>query len=68
MIDYVSEKSNMTVNSYRYSNGRTSLEIITGKTPDVSEYIDFGLYDSVTYRNNAGIRLPEVGRWLGVSH
>jgi hypothetical protein len=67
-IDYVCETSNLTANSSRYSNGRTPIEIITGETPDVSEYLDFGFYDWVSYRANAGLGKPEVGRWLGVSH
>ena len=44
------------------------MEIITGETPDLSEYLDFGFYDWVTYRNNAGLGVPQVGQWLGVSH
>ena len=44
------------------------MEIITGETPYLSEYLDFGFYDWVTYRNNAGLGVPEVGRWLGLSH
>ena len=41
---------------------------MTGETPDISEYLDFGFYDKVLYSDNAGMgpRLP--GRWLGVSH
>ena len=35
-IDYVFETENLTVNSSRYSDGRTPLEIITVKTPDLS--------------------------------
>ena len=36
-IYYVCETENLTVNIPRYSNGRSPLEIITDKTPDVSE-------------------------------
>ena len=49
-------------------NRRTPLEIITGETPDVSEDPDFGFYDRINYRTNAGLGQPEIGRWLGVSH
>ena len=38
---YFCETDNMTFKSSRYSNGRTPLEIITGKTPYVPEYLDF---------------------------
>ena len=67
-IDYFCKTGNLTVNRSRYSDGRTPLEIITGKKPDLSEHLDFGFYDWVTYRNNAGLGVTEVGRWLGVSH
>ena len=56
------------VNSSKYSDGRVPLEIITGDTPELSEYMDFGFYDWVTFRNNAGMGEAELGRWLGVSH
>ena len=29
----------------RYAKGHTPLEIITGETPDITEYLDFGFYD-----------------------
>jgi hypothetical protein len=44
------------------------LEIITGETPDISEYLDFEFYDWVLYRSNAGLGEIELARWLGVSH
>jgi hypothetical protein len=44
------------------------MEQITGETPDISEYLDFGFYDWVWYKDNAGIGENKIGRWLGVSH
>jgi hypothetical protein len=41
--------------------------MITGKTPDISEWIDFGFYDLVFYRTNAGLAEIQIGPWLGVS-
>ena len=67
-ISYISETGNIIANNSRYSKGRTPLECITGETPDISEYLDFGFYDWVTFRSNAGLGLVELGRWLGVSH
>ena len=67
-ITWICETGNLAVSSSRYANGRTSIEIITGDTPDISEYIDFGFYDWVTYRSNAGLGELSIGRWLGVSH
>ena len=67
-ITWVCETSNVTVSSSRYAEGRTPLEVITGITPDITEYLDFGFYDWVVYKSNAGVGPPELGRWLGVSH
>ena len=43
-------------------------ERITGETEDISEYLDFGFYDKVWYKDNAGLSEEKPGRWLGVSH
>ena len=51
-----------------HSNGRTPIEIITGDTADISEYLNFGLYDWVLYKNNAGYSETKIGRMLGISH
>ena len=48
-FDWVCETGNITVNSSRYAKGRTPIEIITGITPDITEYLDFGFYDWVVY-------------------
>jgi hypothetical protein len=44
------------------------LEDVTGETVDISEYLDFGFYDHVSYKENAGLGMTAIGRWLGVSH
>ena len=68
-MSYVAETSNVLIaTSSRYSKGRTPLEIITGETPDITEYMDFGSYDWITFRSNGELGKPELGRWLGVSH
>ena len=64
----VCETGNLTVSSSKYANGRTPVEILTGETPDISEYTDFCIYDWVTYRTNAGMGPISFGKWLGVSH
>jgi hypothetical protein len=48
--------------------GACPLQDVTGKTPDISEYLDFGFYDHVIYKENAGLGATAIGRWLGVSH
>ena len=67
-IVWVCETGNLSVSSSRHAGGRTPLEIISGETPDISEYVDFGFYDWVSYRSNAGLGENSIGRWLGVSH
>ena len=65
---WICETGNLSVSSSHYTNGRTPLEFITGETPDISEYLDFSIYDWVTFRSNAGLGEEQLGRWLGVSH
>ena len=62
------ETGNLCVSSSRYAKKRSAIEMITGETPDISEYTDFGFYDWVTYHINAGLGDTQLGRWLGVSH
>ena len=50
------------------ANGRTPLEIITGDTPDISEFRDFGFYDWCWYSDTFGMAETKLGQWLGVSH
>ena len=47
--------------------GGIRLTEVTCETPDISEYLDFGFYDQVWYKDNAGLSPSEPGRWLGVS-
>ena len=49
-------------------SGRTALEQLTGKTPEISEYLDFTFYDWYWYNDNAGLAETKLGCWLGVSH
>jgi len=39
---YVAETERIIVSSARQAKGRTPLEIVSGITPDISEYLDFG--------------------------
>ena len=67
-FNWVCEVDNLCANLSKYAEGRTPIEIITGETPDISEYLDFEFYDWVMYRSNAGLGEVELARWLGVSH
>ena len=67
LLIWICETGNLSVSSSKFAHGRTSLEIITGEKPDISEYLDFGFYEWVVYRSNAGMDEPSLGRWVGVS-
>ena len=45
-----------------------SLQDVTRKRPEISEYLDFGFYGHVYYKENDGLGMTAIGRWLGVSH
>ena len=65
---WCSEIMSMTYSSAGELTGSIPLEKVTGETPDISEYLDFGFYDPVWYKDNAGLGESLPGRWLGVSH
>ena len=67
-LQWVCDIQVRTSNSSRGLEGRCPLERVTGETVDISEYLDFGFYDWVWYRENAGLGETRLGRWLGVSH
>ena len=67
-LQWVCDIQNRTSNSSRGLEGRCPLEKVTGETVDISEYLDFGFYDWIWYRENAGLGETKLGRWLGVSH
>jgi hypothetical protein len=48
--------------------GVCPLEEVTGETVNISEYLDFGFYDHVSFKESAGLGVTSIGRWLGVSH
>ena len=48
-------------------DGGVPLEKVTGETVDISNYLEFGFYDRVWYRDNAGLGEQKIGRWLGVT-
>ena len=51
---------------------RSGYEMITGKTPDISEYLDFDFYDLVWYwrapHPSMAENTRELARWMGVAH
>jgi Reverse transcriptase (RNA-dependent DNA polymerase) len=49
---------------------RTATEVLTGETPDASEYLNFDFYGWVKYYDPSAGLADNVflGRWLGVAH
>ena len=41
---YVAEKRNLTASDLYILHGRTPYEMVTGDTPDISEYTDYEWY------------------------
>jgi hypothetical protein len=48
--------------------GACPLEEVTGETVNISEYLDFGFYDHVSFKENTGLGVTSIRRWLGVFH
>ena len=67
-IKWVCEVMQRTASTSRDLSGRTTLEQLTGETPEISEYLDFTFYDWCWYNDNAQLGETKLGRWLGVSH
>ena len=48
--------------------GHTPIEALTGETPDISQYMDFGLNDRFWFKEDAGLGKTAKGRFFEVSH
>ena len=59
-IVWACEIMSITSNSSFSLDGCTPMEQVTGETPDISEYVDFGVYDWVWYKDNAGLGVFHV--------
>lgn len=69
-VTYVAEIRSLTSNDLYVLHGRTPLEMVTGNTPDISEYTDFSWYSPLWYYDEADFPASRrlLGRWLGVAH
>ena len=67
-ITWVAEIMSVTHSAAGEINGCVPLTKVTGETTNISEYLDFGFYDPVWFKDNAGLSPAEPGRWLGISH
>ena len=64
---YEAEKRSLHTHSLM---DRTPYEVLTGSTPDISEYLYFKFYDRCWYYDSADFpdQVRTLGRWLGVAH
>ena len=67
-IRWVSETILLIHSSARSIEGYIPLTEDTGETADISEYLDFGFYEQVWFKDNARVSPFEDGHWLEVSH
>jgi hypothetical protein len=67
---YVTDLRNRLAIPLYQLHGRTPYEVLTGNTPDISEYLEFEWYQPVWILTPSAF--PEhkrtIGRWLGVAH
>jgi hypothetical protein len=68
---YQCELRNLIAHPQFNLQGRTPYEMVTGHTPDISEYLDFAWYDTIWYYDQdtpfpASPR--KLGKWLSVAH
>ena len=53
-LRWISETSSLTYSSAGSIEGSIPITQVTGETGDISEYLDFGFYDEVCYKNSSG--------------
>lgn len=68
--DFVAENEAAIISlTARGDDGRPGLESLTGDSVDISEYVDFEMYDLVWFWENPGSdENPLLGRYLGPAH
>jgi len=69
-VQHVADLRTLTAQPLHSLHGRTPYEIVTGNTPDISEYLHFSWYQPIWYYDPSGF--PEtrelIGHFLGVTH
>ena len=69
-LTYVADTHSLTAHPIFKLDGRTPYEILTGNTPDISEYLEYDWYTPVWYLDPGDFPGDDrkIGRWLGVAH
>jgi hypothetical protein len=69
---YQCKLRNVIAHSHYKLQGRTPYEMVVGRTPDISEYLDFQWYETIWYLDHDANFPAEdkrkLGKWLGVAH
>ncbi len=60
-LEYVSELRSRTALGLPSLNGRTPHELVTGDTPDISEWTEFSFYQPVYYYHSSDFPEPRGG-------
>ena len=58
---YIANITPLTASYAERLQGKPSLELMTGETPDFSEYLDFGWYDRDCFGEDSGLRETQIG-------
>jgi hypothetical protein len=68
-IEWVSRIRSLIAHDTMLLNARTPEERVTGRTPDISEYANFGWFDWVWYHDEVSFPEPNLlmKKWLGVA-
>ena len=67
-IPYVAKIMQLTASFEADLQGRTLLEALNGETPDISQYLCFGFYYHIWFKEYAGLGETKLGIFLGVYH
>ena len=67
-IPYVANIMKITASFAADLHGRKPLESLTGETTDISQYLDFGFYDRVWFKEDSRLGDTTLRRLLRVSH
>ena len=65
-IPYIAKIMEITASFAVDLQGRTPLEALTGETSDISQYLDFGFYNWIWSKEDAGLVETKLGGFLGV--
>jgi hypothetical protein len=67
---YTIDLRNRIVRPLYQQHGRTPYEILTGNTPDISEFLEYEWYQPVWYYEPTAFpeQRKHLARWIGVAH